>query len=101
MSADNWAVCPRCRDLAKVERDARFQAAVDAYGKVTPEEYERLRDKALEPFDGEFATFREDYEFYGANEGTITASYSGHCSTCGLDAQFSYEFPFYSPSEVS
>jgi len=100
MSADNWAICPQCRDRAKAEYDARFQAAVDAYGKETPEEYERLRAEATVPFDSDpFETFREDYEFYGATEGTVTASYSGHCDVCGLGVQFTHEREFYKPTE--
>src|SRR5207244_2512735 len=92
VSADNWAICPQCRDRAKAEHDARFQAAVESYGKVPPEEYERLRAEATVPFDAaQFETFREDYEFYGAAEGTITASYSGHCDVCSLGLDFKYE----------
>ena len=98
MSADNWAICPRCVDRARAEAAAKFQAAVDAYGKVTPEEYETLRAEAQVPVYPEaFRTFREDHEFYGAADGTITASYSGHCQTCGLGLDFKDEHPFYEP----
>ncbi len=96
MSADNWAICPRCLMLASSEQEARFQAAVDAYGKVPAEEYERLRAEAQQPFDEDgFQTFREDYEIYGASEGTITVSYSGHCSKCNLGLDFKHERTFY------
>lgn len=100
MSADNWAVCPRCLDRAKAEREAKFEAARVAYGNVAPEEYERLRAEAQVPVDEDsFRTFREDYEFYGAEKGTITASYSGHCQTCNLNIDFKDEHPFYEREE--
>lgn len=96
MSADNWAICPRCLDRAKAASAARFQTAVDAYGKVPPDEYERLRSEAQTPIDEDsFQTFREDYEFYGASEGTVVASYSGHCGTCNLGVDFKHEHKFY------
>lgn len=94
MSADNWSVCPRCRDRAKAEKIARAQAAVDAYGKVSAEEYAALVERSTEPLEPK-ETFREDYEFYGASGGTVTASYSGHCDVCGLGVDFQYEHPFY------
>ena len=100
MSASNWAVCPRCRDRAKAESAARFQVAVDAYGKVTPEEYERLRADAQAPVDEEsFDTFREDYEIWDAKSGTVKVEYSGHCSKCGLGVDFKHEHPFYDADE--
>jgi hypothetical protein len=100
VSADNWAICPRCVARARAEHEARFQAAVDAYGTVPAEEYERLRAEAQRPFDeGDFQTFREDYEIYGAAEGTVVVSYSGHCSVCALGLDFKYERSLY-PLEV-
>lgn len=98
MSADNWAICPRCRDTAEAERQERLRVAADAYGKVSAAEYEALRSAALISEDPEsFQTFRENYEFYGAGEGTIIASYKGHCQRCHLAVQFKHEVPFYSP----
>jgi hypothetical protein len=100
VSADNWDICPQCRDRAKAAHDARFQAAVESYGKVSPEEYERLRGEATEPFNEDrFQTFREDYEFYGASKGTVYASFSGHCEVCGLGVDFTYEREFYKGAE--
>lgn len=96
MSADNWAICPQCRDRAQADRTARLKEAFDAYGKVSPEEFEAMRAAADVPFDaGKFQTFREDYEFYGASDGTITADYSGHCGVCDLGVDFRHEHPFY------
>lgn len=96
MSADNWTVCPRCADRAKAESAERLQVAANAYGTVTPEEYGKLLAEAQMPVDlGDYQTFREDYEFYGAQTGMVTASYSGHCGTCGLGVDFRHEQRFY------
>lgn len=102
MSADNWAICPRCLDRAKAERAAKFEAARIAYGNVEPEEYERLRSEAQVEIDPEqFRTFREDYEFWGAEDGKVGASYKGRCQTCDLSAGFEREKVFYTPEAVT
>jgi hypothetical protein len=84
MSADNWEVCPKCLAAAKDTADAKHAEVYAQYGKVSPEEFDRLRSelKAVDPED--FRSFREDYEFYGANEGELQVSYSGGCQECGL-----------------
>ena len=45
--------------------------------------------------DDEDETFREDYEFYGAETGTLHISYSGHCSvpTCKAGLNFKTTVP--------
>lgn len=98
MSADNWDICPRCLYRARGESAARLQTAADFYGKVSPEEYERLRAEAQVAVDAEdFRTFREDYEFYGASEGVARATYTGACQTCKLSVNFDYAVPFFAP----
>jgi hypothetical protein len=36
-------------------------------------------------------TFREDYQIYGADEGTVHVGYSGSCEKCGLRIDFDHE----------
>ena len=88
MSADNWAVCPRCVARAK-KAEARALAEVTAsYGKIPVAEFDTAR-AAIKPVrDKDYETFREDYEIYGASDGEVTVDYSGHCSTCGLNLNF-------------
>jgi len=38
-------------------------------------------------------SFREDYEIYGADEGTVTVSYSGSCTKCRLSLSFEDDHP--------
>lgn len=96
MSADNWTTCPRCtaKHEAKVKEAAA--ALAEAYGKVTVEEFDTARAelRAIEQV-GPDETFREDYEFYGAKDGTITADYGGECSVCGLTARLKHSVTFW------
>lgn len=94
MSADNWAVCPRC----EIGRQARIAEAEDevaaAYGKVAIERWDEMRAaaEALKAAPAQY-TFREDYEFWGAEEGELNISYSGGCRECGLKHSFRYSEP--------
>jgi hypothetical protein len=95
MSDDNWAICPKCLDIAQHEAAKEHRRIMDLYGSVPVEEFDKLRD-ALKPIEPEtYRTFREDYEFYGAVSGEITASYSGHCTVCDLGLDFEDKRPFY------
>lgn len=88
MSADNWAVCPRCLQRAKKREADRLAEVMASYGKVSVAEFDAAR-AAVEPVrEQDFTTFREDYEISGAKTGTVTVSYSGNCDRCGLSLSF-------------
>jgi len=95
MSADNYAICPKCCDIADELRNQQVDAAAAAYGKVDSAEYERLREIALQPKPALNHNFREDWEISGAEEGTLYIDYSGQCSVCGLKCHFSTSETFY------
>lgn len=91
MSADHWARCPRCftRETAKLE--ARRAEVVAAYGKIPVEQFDAHRGQLAEhetAIREMKATFREDYEIFGAETGAVTVSYSGECINCGLRLRF-------------
>jgi hypothetical protein len=93
MSASNWAVCPRCLTRAREAANKKLAAVMATYGKVPVEQFDAAR-AAIEPIhEQDHATFREDYEIYGAKEGAITVSYSGHCEKCGLGLDFTEHKP--------
>jgi hypothetical protein len=95
MSADNWEICPQCLASARRAADARHAEAYAQYGKVSVAEFDALRAD-LAPADPEdYRTFREDYEFYGADEGEVTASYGGGCTECGLNVELKAHKRFY------
>lgn len=87
MSADNWAICPKCKRDAK-ERTAQIKQAVkDAYGKLPADEYLKLV-KQLEVEPKLDDNFREDYEIGMQDNGEFYIRYSGECGDCGFS--FSY-----------
>jgi len=47
MSADNWAVCPKCIVEAQKTREKLINNVKKKYGSVTADEYEKLMDSAL------------------------------------------------------
>lgn len=88
MSADNWAICPNCVTKARAAAERQRAAAVESYGNVTADEFQARLAAVKDVRPEDFRTFREDYEIYGAEEGAVTVSYSGSCSTCGTSLQF-------------
>lgn len=92
MSADRWSKCPRCAVVAREAKAAREEAARAAYGVAPVEEFDRLRAEADAPLKIE-DTVREDYEFYGFEEGAVVAVYEASCKACGLSVKFRYEHP--------
>ncbi len=94
--ADNWQTCPRCYDEAMEPWIEKGEAVFASYGLVTLDEFTKAFNRIPnEPKEEDYYTFREDYEFYGADEGVIKWQYSGSCTECGLSASESGEFPFY------
>ncbi len=89
MSANNWAICPRCLRRAQQGVPAAIK---ESYGQVPLEKF--MADvAAVKPVSPEdFRTFREDYEIY-IRDGKVVVSYSGHCQTCGLGLNFTERKP--------
>mgnify|MGYP001563408306 CR=1 FL=1 len=96
MSADNWAICPKCKHEAEKELAVLAQQVAEGYGVLPIDEFDTLRTKLAGGIDEEsLRTYREDYEFYGAEDGVITASYSGHCDKCKVGLDFEEKRGFY------
>lgn len=93
MSASNWAICPRCLSRARKTEAEALAKVMASYGKVPLEEFDQARAKIETPNPADFATFREDYEIYGADDGAVKVDYSGGCQVCGLELSFTDEHP--------
>lgn len=93
MSASNWAVCPRCFSRARAAEAEQLAAVMATYGKVPVEEFDQARAAVTTPSPEDFCTFREDYEIFGAKEGTVVVDYSGSCRQCGLELSFTDKHP--------
>lgn len=89
MSADNWAICPRCKDIAEVEKMRQHQEVASSYGIVPVAEFDALRAEANEPIDLQY-TFREDYEIFGAEDGVVQVRYEGECQVCHVGTKFDF-----------
>lgn len=71
------------------------------YGSLPVEEFDAKRVALKTPEPEDFRTLREDYEFYGAEEGEVQADYSGSCSACGLGVELKAHKRFWSPEAVA
>ena len=91
MSADNWAICPKCEITHLRQQQRAFDRAQDAYGKVTSEEYEKMMNAArLQKESTIKESLREEFEI-GILGMEFEVSYSGHCSKCQFDFNFSHK----------
>ncbi len=97
MSADNWAICPRCLHEAQAAATAERERVQALYGQVELEEFEKQRAALSEPDDESFRTFREDYEIYDAETGTVQIDYRGGCTRCGTSAVYTDAVTFWAP----
>ncbi len=88
MSADNWAICPKCNARKLAVRNASKQAAEDAYGKAPPSEYLELLRIASLPVTRE-QTLREDYGIGIDDEGNFSVDYQAGCA-CGFTFRFTH-----------
>lgn len=89
MSADRWAVCPKCKE--KIERahaDLLIRVETD-YGKVAVGEYLELIEQSRQPIEEEH-TLREDWEI-GIWGGKLIVSYGASCEECGFSHEFDHE----------
>jgi len=94
MSADNWAKCPHCEHRRQTEVAELDRRLANAYSEATQEQYEALRAQREERATEDLGhTFREDYEFFGAETGAVHVSYSGSCSDCGLEMHIDETYP--------
>ena len=81
MSADNWAMCPICRNLPEEWRDG-----IDhLYGKISLEEFHQTEEKykALQT-----ETVREDYDIGLLDDGLVHVGYLGVCQNCGAEWEY-------------
>lgn len=51
MSADNWAICPKCNAAKIAAKERRLLEAGAVYGKVEPAEYLRMLETANAPVE--------------------------------------------------
>ncbi len=88
MGADNWTYCPKCkRDAEEVQEKAILKAG-KSYGKVTPEKYIEMVQKANTPIELS-SSLREDYFLTTSMEGEFSVEYTASCQ-CGFRFSFKH-----------
>lgn len=92
MSADRWSECPRCKYLYDESVKEKINEIKSLYGKIPEEEYlQKYRDakiSLLKEFD---TSMRQDYEFYGAENGVLNIRFSASCNECGFSWSYKHE----------
>lgn len=87
MSADNWAICPKCKKDDDEKWKIHEERLATSYGKMPVDEYMKLR--ALKKEEPE-TTLREDYDI-GLYDGSFYVDYSAKCSCCDFEFNFKKE----------
>jgi hypothetical protein len=90
MSADNWAICPKCKLANDKDNEKRLLDIGKKYGKIPADLYIEEAKKAAILIDLQ-ETLREDYELYTDEDGMFHISYSCRCSECGFNHKFKHE----------
>lgn len=90
MSADNWAICPKCKITAEEKQKKLKLKAGAAYGKVEPEAYLQMLAEAEGPIVHK-ETLREDFYIGIDEDGDFSASYRGNCTECKFSFSFKHE----------
>lgn len=98
MSADNWGACPKCVHVATQAHAVDLKKANESYGKVSPEVYRAMIQKAERPLE-HANTLREDYEMGINNDGLFYVKYQGRCTSCGFSFSFDQSVAAYDPNE--
>lgn len=83
MSADNWAICPKCQKNRETVSDVEA-----LYGRIPRADYEKRMQAALRPMP---VTLREDYALGIQPDGTFAISYGASCKVCGFKFDYSHE----------
>ena len=93
MSADNWAVCPRCKIRIEKEKQKLLSKVEESYGKIDQKKWEQLKSDAdfnATKMEKKFHTLREDYELGVCPNGEFSISYHAHCEGCKLSFNFKH-----------
>lgn len=92
MSADNWAICPKCLSNHEEAVSKRQKDVEAAYGKVSSQEYLKLlKDAEDKKKPKNLDTLREDFGIGITEKGEFFVSYRGGCDRCGLEFSYSHE----------
>jgi len=94
MSADNWALCLKCRKKRVADLEKLRIKVDEAYGTVDKDHYLDMVNKlsVAENYklEHEEPTLREDYDIGMDEGGKFYVDYRSRCTVCGFE--FSYQY---------
>lgn len=95
MSADNWTICPNCKQNLLDEKERKQNELNEKYGKISLDEYNLLQNEfeLLNEKEMEY-TLREDYQI-GIKRENFNIEYRSRCSQC----QFSFIYNHHVPKD--
>lgn len=93
MSADNWAICPKCKQKRLDDIERKQEQVQKSYGKVSAIEYSRMLTEVNRLSDATKLphNLREDYELGIDEDGTFSVSYEAGCRICGFRHFYKYQ----------
>lgn len=98
MSADNWTYCPKCKAEREDEISKETRRIAASYGSVSIDEFDAARSLLADKMNtAPEQTWREDYEFYGVEDGVLHIVYRGGCKACGFAFKHQSEHPLVWP----
>ena len=90
MSADNWAICPKCKKFELQHKKQLKKDAKKLYGKISSKDYLQLF-KEIPDKIACLETLRENYEMGVDIHGEFYISYDCFCDKCGFTHSFSHK----------
>jgi len=85
MSADSWAICPKCRqETERIQNEAQ-----SLYGKIPYSDWnDMIKDL---PDEEDYPTeFREEYWIWTDKDGIFHVDYNGECQKCEFEVKFEH-----------
>ncbi len=89
MSADRWALCPKCMEQARAAEAALMQKIQQGYGEISEAEYHVLLEELQEMDQLPDRNLREDWEL-GIRDGVFKVSYYAQCMECAFVKEFTH-----------
>jgi len=88
MSANNWGICPKCKQARREALADLEKRASETYGEIPEDEYLALLAQVKAGLPELTHTLPEYYEIFMGEDGEFYIRYSAHCTVCN----FSHEF---------
>ena len=91
MSADNWAVCPKCKQERMLKIEKLHKKIKDSYGEISEIDYLDLLKEVKEVVkESDDHTLREDYDIGTFDGDHFEVNYGALCEVCNF--KFSYQY---------